>query len=584
MKNKQTTIRDIAEEAGVSPMTVSRALRGDSHVDPNTAARIREVADRLDYHRNPLVSTVMSTMRGAKKPLCNPIIAFLSANNTLAHPEQRLASQLYLEGARKRASEFGVEVEEYVIEPTKEDAGKLSGILYARNIRGLLIGPLWLSFADLSLDWKEYASGAISIHLVEPDLDRCGGDPVQAVNLAIDNLKRLGYNRIGFAVSPFHVGLSHHRSRAMYLDYQCDLPTAQAVPLIDDWSFQGVAKWLEKGQPDAIIGHGDEMLSWLNALGVRVPQDVGYVDINMFEGTKVPFAGVVYDYRSIGAAAADMVINNLLRSDFGLPEHPIHSYIQGYWKDGSTVLPQSPSVAAKKGRIGAKAQRKDLPATGSEAFYPLARTASGSQRQSIDLSGLATHSYRTGKDISNWEEGLGLPLEPGRREINGVPFLLINEKDNKGKGFVLLQNQASIMIPVGKTCEAVFFLLAAGFISSHGPLAEIVYRWADGQEETQPLVAYFTPPPDTDSDEKDQWVLESGVQDWWPTFPHFYNESAKAHRLGEDDQNPVEWRYLYTLQWVNSRPRQVLRSITIRHLPMNESKLAVFSATMMQPS
>ncbi len=580
MKNKQATIRDIAEEAGVSPMTVSRALRGESNVDPDTAARILEVADRLDYHRNPLVSTVMSTMRGAKKPLCNPIVAFLSANSALTHPEQRLASQLYLQGARKRASEFGVEVEEYVIEPTKEDAEKLSGILYARNIRGLLIGPLWLSFADLSLDWNEYASGAISIHLVEPDLDRCGGDPVQAVNLAIDNLKRLGYKRIGFAVSPFHVGLSHHRSRAMYLDYQCELPPEQAVPLIDDWSFLGIAEWLEKGRPDAIIGHGDEMLSWLNARGVRVPQDIGYVDINMFEGTKVPFAGVVYDYKSIGSAAVDMVINNLLRNDFGLPEHPIHSYIQGYWKEGSTVRPQSPEKSGKE----TKSPKSTKHAVGTEPFHPLARAAAGTQWQSIDLAGLATHSYRLGKDISNWEDGLGLPLEPGRQEINAVSFRLIDEKSNKSKGFVLLQNQASIMIPVGKTCEAVYFLLAAGFISSHGALAEVVCRWADGKEEVTPLIAYFTPPPESGSDERERWLSESGVQDWWPTFPHFNNQSAKAFRLGADDHNPVEWRYLYTFQWINSRPGQTLRSIAIRHLPKDESKLAVFAASMIRPA
>ncbi len=579
MKNKQTTIRDIAEEAGVSPMTVSRALRGDAHVDPDTAARIREVADRLGYHRNPLVSAVMSTMRGASQPLCNPIVAFLSANSALTHPEQRLASQLYFTGAQKRAAEFGFEVEEYVIEPTQEDAEKLSAILYARNIRGMLVGPLWRSCSELSLDWKTFASSAISIHLEEPDLDRCGADPVQAVNLAIDNLKRLGYRRIGYGISPFHLELSHHRSRAMYLDHQCELPPEQTVPLLGDWSLDGVSAWLEKFRPDAIIGHGDEMLSWLNALGISVPQDIGYVDINMFEGTKVPFAGVVYDYKSIGAAAADMVINNLLRNVFGLPEHPIHSYIQGFWKDGTTVRAQSETTV--NGKKPAKSQKKAIPVSSTEPFHPLARAADSKQWLSNDLSGLATHSYRTSKDISNWEEGLGLPLVPGRHEINAVPFRLIDESSNKGKGVVLLQEKDSVTIPVNRTCEAVFLLFAAGFIASHGAIAEIVCRWADGQEESKPLIAYFTPPPESSAGEREFWLSESSVQDWWPTFPHFHNASAKAFRVGADNQNPGEWRYLYTLQWVNSRPDKALRSISIRHVSEDSSKLALFAVTMM---
>ena len=90
MSDKRITIRGIAEEVGVSPMTVSRALRGETNVDPVTANRIQEVANRLGYHLNPLVSNVMSTMRGLKNPLCNPIIAFLTSNTSSSHPELSL--------------------------------------------------------------------------------------------------------------------------------------------------------------------------------------------------------------------------------------------------------------------------------------------------------------------------------------------------------------------------------------------------------------------------------------------------------------------------------------------------------------
>ena len=578
----QITVRTVAKEAGVSPMTVSRALRGMSNVDPDTADRIREVATRLGYHRNVLVSTVMSTMRGSKQPLCNPIIAFLTASNASVHPEQRLASQIYLRGAQKMASQHGFKIEEFVMGSSQADSKTISRILYARNIRGLLIGPLCRNCGHLSLPWKEYASSAISINLVKPDLDRCSVDPVQAVNLAIRNLKRLGYRRIGYGISPLQVGLTHHRSRGMYLDYQCSLPPGQTVRLVGDWSMQGLSVWLKTEKPDAIIGHGDEILSWLNALKIGVPSDIGYVDINMFEGTHIPLAGVVFDYESIGAAAANMVIGNVLRNSYGLPQHPVHCYIQGYWRDGFSVRPQRHQLSAPKGRKRAKSPAKEAPVRGAESFYPLARAADWRQWQILNLRKAATHSYRIRKDISKWEDGLGLPLLPGRQEINSVPFHLIDEEANIGKGVVLLQDQACVTIPVGSTCKAVFFLIAAGFISSHEPIVEVVYRWADGEEESQPLIAHFVPPPTAETEE--HWESESSVQDWWPTFPHFQNESAKAFRIGASDQHPVEWRFLYTLQWVNPRPKHELSTITVRHLPNTAAKLGIFAVTLMTPA
>ena len=576
------TMRAIAKSAGVSLMTVSRALRGEPNVDPVKAAKIWEVAKAMGYRRNQLVSAVMSTLRGGKQPLCSPIIGFLTVENASFRPEQRLASQLYLQGAQKMAAESGFTVEEFTMEPTQAGSRTISLSLYTRNIRGLLIGPLCRSCGHLSLNWKEFSSSAISINLVKPDLDRCSIDSVQSISVAIRNLKRLGYRRIGYGISPFHVALSHHRSRAMYLDYQCELPAGQRVGLITDWTLPGFLKWLKTDRPDAIIGHGDEILSWLNALGIGVPSHIGYVDINIFDGTHVPLAGIVFDYESIGATAVSMVIGNVLRNNFGLPQHPVHCYIQGYWRSGPTVRAQQYSPSSNEGKKARELPKNDVMRSGAEPFHPLARGADFRRWRFLNLRKVATHSYTTRGDISRWEEGLGLPLSPGRQEINAVPFQLIDEKANKGKGFVLLQKHASVSIPVGHACEAVFFLIAAGFVASHGPIAEIVYKWADGKEESQPLVAYFTSShtPETN----DHWESESGVQDWWPSFHHFRNQSAKAFRVGGDDQSPVEWRYLYTLERVNPRSNVDLTSVTVRHLQKSESNLAILSVTAMMPA
>jgi|DEB0MinimDraft_3_1074331.scaffolds.fasta_scaffold07289_2 DNA-binding LacI/PurR family transcriptional regulator len=59
------TIRDVASAAGVSPATVSRALRGLPNVDNATRARVQKVAADLDYVVSPSASRLASGRTGS---------------------------------------------------------------------------------------------------------------------------------------------------------------------------------------------------------------------------------------------------------------------------------------------------------------------------------------------------------------------------------------------------------------------------------------------------------------------------------------------------------------------------------------
>src|SRR4051812_46612295 len=51
-------ISDVAREAGVSEATVSRALNDHATVNAELAARVREVAGRLDYRPNAVARSL----------------------------------------------------------------------------------------------------------------------------------------------------------------------------------------------------------------------------------------------------------------------------------------------------------------------------------------------------------------------------------------------------------------------------------------------------------------------------------------------------------------------------------------------
>jgi len=53
-----STIRDVAKQAGVSTMTVSRVLNNSGYISPETRERVERTIAELGYVRNTLASSL----------------------------------------------------------------------------------------------------------------------------------------------------------------------------------------------------------------------------------------------------------------------------------------------------------------------------------------------------------------------------------------------------------------------------------------------------------------------------------------------------------------------------------------------
>ena len=62
--NRRPTLRDIADDTGLSTASVSYALRG-LHVPAETQERVREAADRLGYQVNPIARALAGDAVGS---------------------------------------------------------------------------------------------------------------------------------------------------------------------------------------------------------------------------------------------------------------------------------------------------------------------------------------------------------------------------------------------------------------------------------------------------------------------------------------------------------------------------------------
>lgn len=55
----KVTIKDVAKQAGVSPSTVSRALRNNNRISPEVRARVQQVARELNFHPNQMARSLV---------------------------------------------------------------------------------------------------------------------------------------------------------------------------------------------------------------------------------------------------------------------------------------------------------------------------------------------------------------------------------------------------------------------------------------------------------------------------------------------------------------------------------------------
>lgn len=341
MKSKpHVTIRGIAEIAGVSHMTVSLALRNDPRIPAPTRQRIQKLADEMGYRPNPAMSELMTRMRTRRTLAQDTIIAHLNASNKPGGWSEHYPGRDYIEGSRQRARELGYQLEEFWFHEPGMTSRRMTNILKTRGIRGVLAGGVIPVVGHMSLDWSEFAAATLGYSMWLPQMDRSVPDYAQNMSLAVRELKRLGYRRIGLAIWAKLDTRTAHRWTGGFLAAQQHMRLADRVPLLEPKTFDEptFARWFLKNKPDVVIGPDARMITWLRNLGQRVPQNVGFVNLVKRPGDTA--AGVEQNARAIGAAAIDLIVSRLKHNEFGIPSIPRLVHIPGAWSPGDTVRVQ----------------------------------------------------------------------------------------------------------------------------------------------------------------------------------------------------------------------------------------------------
>jgi DNA-binding LacI/PurR family transcriptional regulator len=319
---KPVTLADIAAQAAVTPMTVSRVINGTGYVHVETRERVLKVAREMNYRRNGLA-------RGLKRQ-CTETVGMVIGD--IANP---FAAELS-RGVREVLEQHGYSLFICVSEHSAKEDVQAFDSLADHRADGIIVATRASKSGNERLG--ELIDSGLPVSLIGRDFRHAHADLVMADNLkggyeATRHLIDLGHKRIGFIGVSLTEGLRLRRFQG-YLEALNEhglrvddhlivggRKIADQMPgySTEEMGYDGMIKLLQlKRRPTAIIARNDyTAMGALNAIkraGLRIPEDiavVGYDDIPLASHTSPTLTTVRQPTREQGRMAAEFLLRRI---------------------------------------------------------------------------------------------------------------------------------------------------------------------------------------------------------------------------------------------------------------------------------
>ena len=328
--SNRVSMTAVGRLAGVSRSAVSLALANHPSIPAPTRERILTAARQLGYRPNPLVSALMAE-RGSKGKLASAsVLAFLSSEQG---PFRPFLARTYAH-ARQRAAALGFRLEAFSLCDPRMRPARLAGVLRARGIHGVLVGPLDGADTTLAFDVSDFAVVGLGLSIRTPVIFRVAADHFREVQLAVRHARALGYRRIGFATPRPVSERLEDRWLAGFLLAQSRMPDeARVPPWVTASKEELQAKlngWIVQHDIDVVI-HPIEASYFESA-----PMPVGLVRLAVSPDDR-KYAGIAQNEARIGAAAVEQLVARLHHWSPGAEDASSLLLVQGSWVDGASA-------------------------------------------------------------------------------------------------------------------------------------------------------------------------------------------------------------------------------------------------------
>lgn len=308
---KRPTIRDVAERAGVAPITVSRVLNNSGYVSAEVRARVQEAAAALHYVPNLLAHSFRSnrthTLALVVTDITNPFWT------TVAR------------GVEDVASQQGFHVIFCNTDESEAKQAKYLSLLVRRRVDGVLLVPA-SSNGDAV---RALQAQRVKVVVLDRRIDGGGVDVVRGASTdgarrLTEHLIQLGHRRIALLSGPASVSVSKERvagySQALA---QAGLEIDPDLILYGPFTVEGGYAMTQtllarRPLPTAIFAANNFIaggaLRALRGAGLRVPEDLSLVAFDDLPDTYIwePFLTVAAQPAyELGKTAAALLLKRI---------------------------------------------------------------------------------------------------------------------------------------------------------------------------------------------------------------------------------------------------------------------------------
>jgi LacI family transcriptional regulator len=314
-RRSHATIKEVAELAGVSQMTVSRVLNRRETVKESTRVKVEEAIRELNYRPNLLARG----LAGGKS---------LFIGLVFHNPSNTYLGEL-LVGALQSCRDEGhhLVIEDFSSEDFKEDGPAFVERLAGAGLDGVIVAPP-ISEDDDILDALT-AARIVTVLIAPKDVSKrdisVSIDDALAADEMTQHILDHGHRKIGFIRGPDNQSSSRRRFRGFKAAM-----ARQGIPVEESWIAQGDYTYRSgmlaadailalPNRPTAIFASNDDMAAGVVAsaqrLGLKVPDDLSVAgfDDTMFATAIWPQLTTVRQPIAVMAAESVHLLSRHLR-------------------------------------------------------------------------------------------------------------------------------------------------------------------------------------------------------------------------------------------------------------------------------
>jgi DNA-binding LacI/PurR family transcriptional regulator len=355
----RVTLKDIAEAAGLSVSCTARALKNRPDISPATCQRVREVAERLGYAPDPMLTALSAYRQARRSTQFRGTLAFVTVScEERTCLKNRDCGELF-RGAKARAESLGYSLDYFNLAEFRGGRREIGGVLRARGIQGVLLRGFPCAIEEIAFPFDDFTCVSLFSEPHSPRLSTVSSMHAQSMELVLEKLRARGFRHPALVIDPALSQPLHHGWWTTFTVYASQFERASIFTIDEDAPLfsrsaanrrAAVAKlrrWAAEREVDALVfGSSENRLPTIDELRARKKSLLRQIVSMDLLDPACGACGIYQNRAQGGAVAVEWLQSLLLTERAGVGRPPVAIMIPGNWVEGSDATVAEINVSA----------------------------------------------------------------------------------------------------------------------------------------------------------------------------------------------------------------------------------------------